>query len=851
MYALRKLFRDVRFEFGLVAAIVASLVIALISIMWDRPWLEQLNLAFSLAFCVELSLRFLIAEDKRAYWKAFSLDWVASIPWDWLVLALVPQSGLALSWTRLLRLPRVLRVLRFVRLSRSNTLSRVGYFIKKQVEKSLPTQLGILVVVSVAIIFLFGVVFQILGSDAGFDDPFFFSLITMISSDSIFEVTEETGVFKGLTILLALLGVVLFNGVLIAILVTRIAAYLDNIREGRGRILEKGHLVILGWHELMPHLLENLEVYTQNERQSLTVVVQVPEISPQIRDVVYRFRRLDVVLRRGYPYQQADLRDLSLADGRTVLGLGSFNQADHENILIKSFLTLHSLFDPARDDRRAKTPPAVILNLPFSVVDHYLGDFRMDRQVTFDPFFYSATVLSSSIREPLLYDVFLELFSFEGSEIHFCAPGRAEGLRCGEIAGAYDQVQLLGMERLGTTQLLPPADQTVEQTDRLIVLAPSKRYAEAALSRSPTSPPSPPPPSPANGVGGDGHNGDGGDNGDGGTPEELGEPGEGDGRRAGDGGAGAAPEKPGTVAGNAQPATHDKRATAADLLRPYGSRPQFTAIIGVNSKTPFLIDELRKTGSDLLIIDDQPAADFRAWYERQTNSTIPNGVEFRQCGFENREEIATVLPLGHLERIVVLADESAAPGDPGRIDADTIYKILKIRALSGSLAGETIVDHAETVGTEAESAEAESTGGAPSLIAEILSPDSEEAVARIPGVRFVAGTQILGRLLSTYLLEPGVEAIHRQLVQRGGADLGVASIRIHAEHRTRFAQIAARGFLNGHAVLGVHRPRSGVTSINPGPDDKLYHLEPDDLAIVLSRQGSHAPDSSPGPVPPE
>jgi ion channel POLLUX/CASTOR len=676
---LREVFRSTRFEIALAVAIALSVGFALASLFADILWVEAANLGFSLAFCLELGLRYRVARDRRRYWRTFWLDWIASIPWDILLILLLPAVGPTLAWTRALRLPRMARILRIVTVGRSAIGRRFAYHLKKQLEKDFLRQFFLLALTSAVILFLFGSLFLILGSDAGFGDPFFFSLLTLISSDSIFEVTAETPLFKSLTILLSFLGIVLFNGILIAILVTRITEYLENIREGRGPVYETGHLIVLGWHGLVPFLFRELDTYCETEDEDLTVVLQVPEIAPEIRDMVQAFRCLDVVLRRGLPYRQPDLEQISLVRGRAVLSLGQGRLSDHANVVIESYLTMDSMLR----DAEANGKPWLLLNLPEGVVSRYLGDFSTPA-TTFDPSFYSAKILTSTMFEPDLYPVFEEIFGFEGSEFHFCPPGKAAGRTFGEIVGGFREILPMGLEREGRVEMIPPPDAVVSEDDRLVVLAETRGQALRALAGEPDAP----------------------------------------------------------------------AADPAPALRVDPHEHMRVLIIGVNPKVPFLLEELGKLECCAAIVDDQPRAEFERWFRKQTGRDAPEGLDYRQSGLKGREDLRRVLPLDRLDRVIVLADESAGDGDPGRIDADTLFKILKIRAHKAEC----------------------HPGASLQILAEILSPDSEEAVQRIPEVRFVTGTKILGRLLCAYLVEPASEQILRQLVQLGSVDLAVADI---------------------------------------------------------------------------
>jgi len=768
MKYLNSLFRNTFFEVLLVLSIALSVVAALISLYWSQPWLETLNLAFSLVFCMELGLRFLVNENPRRYWKTFWLDWVASIPWDWLLLLFVPSVGLSLSWIRLLRLPRMARILRFISLGRSNLGRRVIYQFKKQLEKSFPRQFAILSLVSAGVLGFFGFLYLLLGTDAGYGNPFYFSLLTLISSDSIFEVSQESGAIKVLTIVLAFLGMVLFNGILIAIIVTRVNEYLEEVRQGRGLVAEKEHLVILGWHGLASYLLAELELYCRNEGRTLTVVFLVENMGQEIRALQSQSRLVDVVVRRGSLYRKQDLQNISVHRSRRVFVLGRGSLYGNTSVVVKSFLTLKSLF--LSQTGTSKSVPGLILNLsedhrdPQALLQSQLGQFGLEGIISFDPSFYSAGILSSVLAQPDLVGVYDELFSFAGQEFYFVDASQLEGQYFQDIAAMVDGIKILGIQRNGSNQskekslLLGPRDSAgqIQNGDHLLVLGPSKQFCEKKLRAIKLTP----------------------------------------------------------------FAEHSAFDFSKTLTNSNETSSQATAIIGVNTKIPFLIHELKKNTERVLLVDDQSPEQMEQWFRAQTGSSLPLGVEYRQYSLLSSRDWDQRIPLAELDRIIILADESAGGEDPGLVDADTLFKVLNIQSQLKDKAGEN----------------------KPRILAEILSPDSEEATRRIPGVEFVIGTRALGRILASYLIDPSLESIFRQIIQQGGLDLKLVQLKhrrsdhrsYHTKNNSNVPQTPTARELTrwaaqqGQAFLGWLR--QGKVMLNPPAEN---HSHEDDKLVIM------------------
>lgn len=180
----RGIFSSIYFEIILFFLITASIFSAIFSLLFIISYLETVNLIFCTIFCIELSIRLVIAEDKSGHFKDFWADWIASVPWDYIVILLFSGFSLPLVWMKFFRFVRLTRMIRIISILRSNTVKRFSYLFKKQLEKSLPNQFLSLAIVSLVSVVVFAVGFYLLNRGRPFSESLYFSLITLISSDS-------------------------------------------------------------------------------------------------------------------------------------------------------------------------------------------------------------------------------------------------------------------------------------------------------------------------------------------------------------------------------------------------------------------------------------------------------------------------------------------------------------------------------------------------------------------------------------------------------------------------------------------------------------------------------------------
>jgi hypothetical protein len=124
-------------------------------------------------------------------------------------------------------------------------------------------------------------------------------------------------------------------------------------------------------------------------------------------------------------------------------------------------------------------------------------------------------------------------------------------------------------------------------------------------------------------------------------------------------------------------------------------------------------------------------------------------VIFRECRFRSEEEVRRAIDIGETDRIILLADGHLLnAATPDRIDAETVSKLLMLSRLIGQEGREDI-----------------------RLIVETLTVDSEVVVRNIRNCSNVIGPLTIGRLLTTFALQPEFEPVFRALIQFGDIDI--------------------------------------------------------------------------------
>ena len=611
-------FKHTAVDAVLLLLISASVVTAVLSLFIDSDSLETCNLFFSAIFAVELSARFFTySTDKREYLPDWWMDWVATIPWDEFLFFLFPGGGA--SMLRLLRQPRIFRLLRFHSMKSSEAARSLSYRFKRLLEVSMLRQVMTMILVSLGFVWVFTAILNALGAGFEHGDNLWFSLITMISSDSIFEVSGQETAVKVAILVLSFIGIVLFNGVLIAIIIGKLMERLDDLKSGRGEVREKGHIVLLGFNECVPHIIDELESYCINERKRLIRVVVARERPPESSDQMIESRpHVEVITRIGSFHNAEALERISAHKARAVIVLGEraansrLSERLNDPVVTRTLVALETLLDSKQGGRHE---PVIVLNYLDLSRSYHVTEFlrpfgNRSVKVFFNPVFFTGKLIAAMCVNPFAEDIYNELLTPEGNEFHIVALPDGTPWKWRDLMNAFPRSVPVGYRgRDNEFVMVPPPDDELPGGTDVIVL--SEDSYDASFFESRTKP-----------------------------------------YADGEGPSPWCPDVP----------------PSGDLL-----------IVGVNPRLPFIIDEMSSVDVSVTIADNQTDEEFRAWYDEYSNSPLPGGVAFTECRFRNEEEINSALDLPSFDMIVLLADgyllDSATPD---QIDAETTSKLLML-----------------------------------------------------------------------------------------------------------------------------------------------------------------------------
>lgn len=613
-------FKHPAVDAALLVLIPASALAAILSLLTDSDALEWCNLLFSALFAVELTARFFTYQARVGeYFADWWMDWVATIPWDEFLFFMFPGGGA--SMLRLLRLPRIFRLLRFRSMKGSGAARWLSYRFRRLLEVSILRQVMTMILVSLGFVWLFTAILNGLGVKFAHGDNLWFSIITMISSDSVFEVSDQETAVKITILVLSFIGIVLFNGVLIAIIIGKLMESLDVLKSGRGDVRERGHIILLGFNECVPHIIDELESFCVNERKRLIRVVATRERPPETPDQILESRpHVEVITRVGSFHNADALERISAhrSDAVVVLGERASNTKLSERlndpVVTRTLVALETLLDSKQGERRS---PVIVLNYLDLSRSYHVTEFlrpfgNRSTKVFFNPVFFTGKLIAAMCVNPYAEDIYNELLTPEGNEFHIVRLPHDSPRVWRDLLNAFPKSVPTGYrDAAGRLRMVPQPDEELPESAEVIVL--SEDSYDASLFD---------PAHPA------------GEILDSGAPSPR------------------CPDVP-----------------------PTGS----LLIVGVNPRLPFIIDEMSSVGMSVQVADNQTREEFAAWYAEYSNTPAPEGLVFHECRFRNEAEVRSAIDLSAIDRIVLLADGHLLDtATPDQIDAETTSRLLML-----------------------------------------------------------------------------------------------------------------------------------------------------------------------------
>ncbi|MFF7051810.1 NAD-binding lipoprotein [Streptomyces griseorubiginosus] len=278
-----------------------------------------------------------------------------------------------------------------------------------------------------------------------------------------------------LSVLLALVALV-YVSTLVGLITTGLTERLIALRRGRSKLLERSHVVVLGWSEQVFTVVSELVAAGANQRRSAVAILADRDktaMEESLQSKVGPTGRTRLICRSGPSADPAVLALTSPATADSVIVLppdASRSDAD----VVKALLALRAT---ARGDDVTVPVVAAVRD------SRYLLAARLaagSRGVVLESDTVTARLIAQAARRPGLSLVHRDLLDFAGDEFYPAAHPSLPGREFGEALLSYGNASVVGLIRDGVPWLNPPARTVLESDDQRLVIAADDDTAELA-----------------------------------------------------------------------------------------------------------------------------------------------------------------------------------------------------------------------------------------------------------------------------------------------------------------------------------------------------------------------------------
>ena len=348
---------------------------------------------------------------------------------------------------------------------------RLRYRFDNFMARGTPAMVGGLGLISLGVIFVAAALLVGLGIRPGGEDhPLGFieaawqSLMRTLDSGTM---GGDAGWGFRIVMLLVTLGGVFIISALIGVLSAGIDARIEALRQGRSRVVEAGHILVLGWSPKIFAVLNELATANANVRRPCVVILGAEDKVVMESEVRERGQtgRLRIVCRHGNPLDPNDLRIGSPETARSIIVLPA--ESVHGDIhTVKALLALAQI---KGDHGKAWNVVAAVRDAA-NLDAARLASGAWAHIVLVDNLI--ARITAQTCRQSGLSIVTQELLDFDGDEIYFAPPGAAGAVTYGEALQNCVGGTGIGIRDAGGAIRLNPSGATaVGPGDRLIVIA--------------------------------------------------------------------------------------------------------------------------------------------------------------------------------------------------------------------------------------------------------------------------------------------------------------------------------------------------------------------------------------------
>ncbi|KAF9608482.1 hypothetical protein IFM89_009848 [Coptis chinensis] len=265
-------------------------------------------------------------------------------------------------------------------------------------------------------------------------------------------------------------GGMLIFAMMLGLVSDAISEKVDSLRKGKSEVIERNHILILGWSDKLGSLLKQLAIANKSIGGGVVVVLaerDKEEMEADIAKLEFDFMGTSVICRSGSPLIVADLKKVSVSKARAIIVLASDENADQSDARalrvvlsltgVKEGLSGHVVVEMSDLDNE----PLVKL----------VGGELIETVVAHDVI---GRLMIQCALQPGLAQIWEDILGFENAEFYIKRWPQLDGRRFEDVLISFPDAIPCGIKIAaygGKITLNPRVDYVLKEGDEVLVIA--------------------------------------------------------------------------------------------------------------------------------------------------------------------------------------------------------------------------------------------------------------------------------------------------------------------------------------------------------------------------------------------
>ena len=342
----------------------------------------------------------------------------------------------------------------------SKTKERILYAIDNIMARGSFSIIMALSFVVILLILVLSIFIWLIGSNPslGFIDQFWVYFNTGFGRSAI----DGNWAYRLTTFLLVLVSI-FFSSIIIGSIANSISSKISELREGKSKVIESNHTVILGWSESV-HIIINEIIEANKSQKSGCIVVLGDKSNLEMHEIIHNKIHFDkvtrAIFRKGSSTSHADLKKLSIGSAKSII-----INIDDDIEVVKTILAIFK----NKSVKRNKIPIACKINNSKNMP---VATIAGEGLVKFLPIYnFIGRIDAQACLQPGIAEVLLDLLDFSGSEVYFHYEESLVGKTYKEALVSYGTSCVVGIVNDGSVMINPAAKTSIGKNDRLIIIS--------------------------------------------------------------------------------------------------------------------------------------------------------------------------------------------------------------------------------------------------------------------------------------------------------------------------------------------------------------------------------------------